>query len=65
MSQSFVGDVLSAGLMFAAGPAAGWFLGGWAGGLVGAGRAGSWVGAALGLAAAFLGFFRLARKLSR
>jgi hypothetical protein len=65
MSQRFVGDVLSAGLMFAAGPAAGWFLGGWIGGWLGAGKTGSWVGAALGLAAAFLGFFRLANRLSR
>jgi hypothetical protein len=65
MSQRLVGDVLSAGLMFAAGPIAGWLLGGWVGGMLGAPRPGAWAGAALGLAAAFVGFFRLADRLSK
>jgi hypothetical protein len=63
--QRFLGDVLSAGLMFAAGPVAGWFLGGWIGGWLGDAGTGRWVGAVLGLASAFLGFFRLASRLSR
>jgi positive regulator of sigma E activity len=59
-----IAEGTSAGLLFLAGPLAGWFLGGWVGGLTGWGEAAAWTGGALGLAAAFTNFFRLARRMS-
>ena len=55
----------SAGMLFLAGPLAGWFLGRWIGGLAGWGEAPRWIGGALGLGAAFTNFFRLAGRLGR
>lgn len=62
---SAIAEGTSAGLLFVAGPLAGWFLGGWIAKLAGWGAAAQWTGGALGLAAAFTNFFRLAARLSR
>ena len=58
-----IAEGTSAGLLFIAGPLAGWFAGGWISGLAGWGDAPRWIGGALGLAAAFVNFFRLAQRL--
>ena len=62
---SAVAEGTSAGLMFLAGPLAGWFLGRWVGGLTGWGSPVAWTGGALGLGAAFVNFFRLAQRLGK
>ena len=62
---ALLGEAISAGLIFLAGPAAGWFLGRLVGSWFGASGTGAWVGAVLGLAAAFTNFFRFARRVSR
>jgi hypothetical protein len=51
--------------MFLASPVAGYFLGKWLGGALGIGRTPAYVGAALGLAAAFLHLLRLVARVSR
>ncbi|MEO8430389.1 MAG: putative RiPP precursor [Acidobacteriota bacterium] len=59
---SAIADGTAAGMMFLAGPLAGWFLGRWIG--RGGGWEGwGWIGGGLGLAAAFVNFFRLAGRL--
>jgi len=50
-------------MMFLAGPLGGFFLGRWAGRALGGGDLAAWIGGALGLAAAFVNFFRLAGRL--
>ena len=62
---AFLGEALSAGLLFLCGPVAGYFLGKWLGDLLGLGRVPAWIGAALGLAAAFVHLFRLTARMSR
>ncbi len=62
---SAVADGTSAGVLFLAGPLAGYFLGSWLSRRLGWGDAASWVGGGLGLAAAFVNFFRLAGRLNR
>lgn len=57
---SAIAEGTSAGMLFLAGPVAGYFLGRWIGG-----SATPWIGGALGLAAAFVNFFRLAQRLSK
>ena len=60
-----VAEGTSAGLLFLAGPLVGYFLGSWIAGKLGWGMTAAWVGGGLGLAAAFVNFFRLAARLSR
>ncbi|MCA1580090.1 MAG: AtpZ/AtpI family protein [Acidobacteria bacterium] len=62
---SAIGEGTSAGLLFLAGPLLGYFLGRWMGGRFGWGEAPAWIGGGLGLAAAFVNFFRLAGRLNR
>ncbi len=62
---SFLGEGLAAGLTFLASPVAGYFLGKWFGQWAGLGSAPAWVGAALGLGAAFLHLFRLVDRITR
>ncbi|MEO8191494.1 MAG: AtpZ/AtpI family protein [Acidobacteriota bacterium] len=62
---SAVAEGTSAGLLFLAGPVLGYFLGRWIGGRMGSSDAPAWIGGALGLAAAFVNFFRLAGRLAR
>ncbi len=63
--QGLIAEATSAGLLFLLGPAAGYFLGKWLSGTLGWGRVPSWVGAALGLAAAFVHLVRLTKRASR
>jgi hypothetical protein len=63
--QGLIAEATSAGLLFLLGPAAGYFLGKWLSGLVGWGPVPSWIGAALGLAAAFIHLVRLTTRASR
>lgn len=63
--QGLIAEATSAGLLFLLGPAAGYFLGKWLGGLLGWGRVPSWIGAALGLVAAFVHLVRLTARASR
>jgi hypothetical protein len=51
--------------MFLAGPAAGYFLGKWLGEWAGLEPAPAWIGAALGLAAAFRHLLRLVARISK
>jgi hypothetical protein len=60
-----VAEASSAGLLFLVGPAAGYFLGRWLSAALSAGPAPSWIGAGLGLAAAFVNLVRLAGRVSR
>jgi positive regulator of sigma E activity len=60
-----IAEGTAAGMMFLAGPLGGFFLGRWAGRVVGGGDLLAWIGGALGLAAAFANFFGLARRISR
>ena len=62
---AFLGEALSAGLLFLCGPVVGYFLGKWLGDAVGLGRVPAWIGAALGLAAAFVHLFRLSSRMTR
>lgn len=58
-------EAMSAGLLFLLAPAAGYFLGKWLGDAVGVGRVPEWIGAALGLASAFVNLVRLTSRASR
>jgi hypothetical protein len=58
-----IAEGTAAGMMFLAGPLGGFFLGRWAGRALGGGDLLAWIGGALGLAAAFVNFFRLAGRL--
>ncbi|MDQ2978312.1 MAG: AtpZ/AtpI family protein [Acidobacteriota bacterium] len=62
---SAVAEGTSAGVLFLAAPLAGYFLGRWLGRQAGWGDWTAWTGGVLGLAAAFVNFFRLAARLSR
>jgi hypothetical protein len=62
---ALVAEATTAGLLFLLAPGAGYFLGKWLGGLVGLGRVPAWIGAALGLVAAFLHLLRLTGRASR
>ena len=62
---SLLGEGLSAGLTFLAAPVAGYFLGKWIGGATGLGLVPAWIGAILGLAAAFVHLFRLVQRITR
>jgi hypothetical protein len=63
--QGLIAEATSAGLLFLLGPAAGYFLGKWLGGLLGWGLVPAWVGAALGLVSAFVHLVRLTTRASR
>ncbi len=63
--QGLIAEATSAGLLFLLGPAAGYFLGKWLGGVLGWGLVPAWAGAALGLVAAFLHLIRLTTRASR
>jgi hypothetical protein len=62
---TLVAEASSAGLLFLLGPAAGYFLGRWLGDVLSAGPVPSWIGAGLGLAAAFVHLVRLVGRVSR
>jgi len=62
---ALVAEATTAGLMFVLGPAVGYFIGRWLGGALGLGPVPSWVGAALGLASAFVHLVRLTGRASR
>jgi hypothetical protein len=62
---ALVAEATTAGLMFVLAPAAGYFLGRWIGQGLHLGPVPSWVGAALGLVAAFLHLVRLTSRASR
>jgi hypothetical protein len=62
---SLLAEGSAAGLMFLAGPAAGYYLGKWLGDWAGFGPAPAWIGAALGLAAAFRHLLRLVARVSK
>lgn len=63
--QALVAEATSAGLFFLVGPVAGYFLGKWLGEASGIGRVPAWIGALLGLAAAFVNLLRLSGRASR
>ncbi len=63
--SSFLAEGTAAGLLFVASPAAGYFLGKWAGQWLGLGIAPAWFLAGLGLAGAFWHLFRLVARISR
>jgi len=63
--QRLIAEATSAGLLFLLGPAAGYFLGKWLGGLLGWGLVPAWAGAALGLVSAFVHLVRLTTRASR
>ena len=60
-----VAEASTAGLLFLLSPAAGYFAGKWLGGWLGLGLAPAWMGAGLGLAAAFVNLLRLVKRASR
>jgi hypothetical protein len=62
---ALVAEATSAGLLFLLGPAAGYFLGKWIGGALGVGLVPAYIGAALGLAGAFVHLVRLTSRASR
>jgi hypothetical protein len=62
---ALIAEATTAGLLFLLGPAAGYFLGKWLGTALGLGPAPGWVGAALGLVAAFVHLVRLTGRASR
>jgi hypothetical protein len=61
----FLGEALSAGLLFLCGPAAGYFLGKWLGQALHVGLVPAWIGAALGLVSAFVNLVRMTSRASR
>jgi len=63
--QRLIAEATSAGLLFLLGPAAGYFLGKWLGGLLGWALVPAWAGAALGLVSAFVHLVRLTTRASR
>jgi hypothetical protein len=62
---TFVGEASTAGLLFLLLPAAGYLSGKWLGGFLGLGLVPAWMGAAAGLAAAFVNLLRLVKRASR
>ena len=63
--SALIAEATTAGLLFLLGPVAGYFLGKWIGEAVGLGRMPAWIGAALGLVAAFLHLMRLTGRASQ
>jgi putative F0F1-ATPase subunit (Ca2+/Mg2+ transporter) len=61
----FIAEATTAGLLFLLTPVAGYFLGKWLGEWLGLGRIPAYVGAALGLASAFVNLLRLVGRISR
>lgn len=62
---ALVAEASTAGLLFLLGPGVGYFIGKWLGEAAGMGRIPSWIGAALGLVAAFVHLVRLTGRASR
>jgi hypothetical protein len=62
---ALIAEATTAGLLFLLAPAAGYVLGKWLGQAAGLGRVPAWIGAALGLAAAFVHLVRLTARASR
>ncbi|HYB52587.1 MAG TPA: AtpZ/AtpI family protein [Thermoanaerobaculia bacterium] len=62
---SFLAEGSTAGVLFLAGPVAGYFLGKWLGQWLGLGSVPAWIGAALGLVSAFVHLLRLVSRISR
>jgi hypothetical protein len=62
---ALVAEATTAGLMFVLAPAAGYFLGKWIGQGLHLGPVPSWLGAALGLVAAFIHLIRLTSRSTR
>jgi len=62
---ALVAEATSAGLLFLLGPAVGYFSGRWMGRVLHLGAVPAWVGAALGLVAAFVHLVRLTARASR
>jgi len=62
---SYLAEGTAAGLLFLAGPVAGYFLGKWLAEWLGLGSAPAWIGAGLGLVSAFAHLFRLVARISR
>jgi positive regulator of sigma E activity len=60
-----IAEATTAGVLFLLSPAAGYFLGSWTGQWLGLGRWLAYVGAMLGLAAAFVNLLRLAGRTSK
>lgn len=63
--QALIAEATTAGLLFLLGPGAGYLIGKWVGGALGIGPVPSWIGAALGLVAAFVNLVRLTSRASR
>lgn len=63
--KSLLAEGTAAGLMFLTAPAAGYFLGKWISQALHLPAALAWIGAALGLAAAFVHLVRLSARVSR
>ncbi len=62
---SYLAEGTAAGLLFLAGPVAGYFLGKWLSEWLGLGPTPAWIGGGLGLLGAFLHLFRLVARISR
>jgi hypothetical protein len=62
---ALIAEATNAGLLFLLGPGAGYLLGKWIGEAIGIGRIPAYLGAALGLAAAFVNLIRLTGRASR
>ena len=62
---ALVAEATSAGLLFLLGPGAGYLLGKWLGEALSLGRVPAWLGAGLGLVAAFVNLVRLTGRASR
>ena len=62
---ALVAEASAAGLFFLIGPGVGYFAGRWAGKLLGFGLVPAWIGAAIGLLAAFVHLVRLTGRASR
>lgn len=63
--RGLVAEGTSAGIVFLASPAAGYFLGKWIGSALGWGRIPAYLGAALGLAGAFWNLLKVVARVSR
>ncbi len=60
-----IAEASAAGLFFLLGPGAGYLFGKWTGMPLGLGMVPAWIGAALGLVAAFVNLVRLTGRASR
>lgn len=59
------GDLMGLGMVFPIAIVLGFFLGRWAGGLLGHARAGMWVGLAWGVATGFWELYKTTKRLDR